>query len=181
MSEREKKLVTLFGTAGLILLILWGYSFYQKKSLALKQDRINAENNLREGKLYLASRDAILDEIDWLAQHQPEPQAIELVAANLQEFANSQAMSSGLTVKKQDPLPDRSIESTEQRTYKVAQVKFQVSGEERALYLWFDRMHSPNDFRVISEITLLPNKELDHLIDCTVTFDQWFVPLAPSL
>jgi hypothetical protein len=65
MSEREKKLVTLFGIAGLILLIFWGYSFYQNKSNALKQDRIKAENNLRDGKLYLASRDAILDEIDW--------------------------------------------------------------------------------------------------------------------
>jgi hypothetical protein len=180
MSEREKKLVTLFGIAGLILLIFWGYSFYQNKSNALKQDRIKAENNLRDGKLYLASRDAILDEIDWLAKNEPEPQAVELVAPKLQEFANSQAMSSGLTVKKQDPLDDRSIESTEQNRYKVAQVKFQVTGDERALYLWFDRMHSPNDFRVISEITLLPNRD-DSKIDATVTFDQWFVPLPPSV
>ena len=42
-------------------------------------------------------------------------------------------------------------------------------------------MHSPDDFRVISEIVMSPNREEDHLIDCVVTFDQWFVPLPPEL
>jgi hypothetical protein len=34
---------------------------------------------------------------------------------------------------------------------------------------------------VISEITMSPNREEMSKIDCTVTFDQWFVPLDPNL
>jgi hypothetical protein len=80
-----------------------------------------------------------------------------------------------------DILPDRSAETEVVRSYKVAQVKFTVTGEEKNLYAWFDRMHSPNDFRAISEITMSPNREDDSKIDCIVTFDQWFVPLTPNL
>lgn len=181
MSEREKKLLLLFGAAGVILLSLWGYKSYENKRVQIDIDRKAAETALMEGKMFLASRDSIMDEIEWLAEHEPEPQASELVPTKLQSLADSEATRAGMTVKKRDILPDRMIESEEVRRYKVAQVKFTVTGEERNLYAWFDRMHSPNDFRVISEITLTPNREDDSQIDCIVTFDQWFVPLTPTL
>lgn len=181
MTEREKKLITIFAVAAVILLSLWGYKSYDNKRLALKLDREKAEIELNEGKMYLASRDTILDEIEWLNEHEPEPQASEQVPTKLQQFASMEATRAGMTVKKMDILQDRTEETGVVRRYKVAQVKFQVTGEERSLYAWFDKMHSPNDFRCISEITMSPNREDDSKIDCTVTFDQWFVPLTPSL
>jgi hypothetical protein len=42
-------------------------------------------------------------------------------------------------------------------------------------------MHSPDDFRVISELAFVTNREDDSLIDCVVTFDQWYVPLPPEI
>lgn len=181
MSERERKLLTMFAAAGVILLSLWGYKSYQNKRIAINIDRETAKTELQEGKLYLSQRDTIQDEIDWLAEHEPEPQAGEQVPTKLQELAATELARAGLTVKKSDILPDRSAESEIETHYKVAQVKFQITGEESKLYSWFDKMHSPNDFRVISEITMSPNREKDSLIDCTVTFDQWFVPLDPNL
>jgi outer membrane protease len=180
MSERERKLLLLFGAAGVILLSLWGYKSFENKRVQIGIDRKAAETALREGQLFLASRDSIMDEIDWLAQHEPEPQASELVPTKLQALASSEATRASMTVKKMDILPDRLIESEQVRRYKFAQVKFSVSGEERNLYSWFDRMHSPSDFRVISEITMSPNREDDSKIDCIVTFDQWFVPLPTN-
>jgi outer membrane protease len=181
MSERERKLLLLFGAAGVILLSLWGYKSYENKRVQIGIDRKAAETALLEGQMFLASRDSIMDEIEWLAEHEPEPQASELVPTKLQSLASSEATNSGMTVKKMDILPDRMIESAEVRRYKVAQVKFTVTGEERNLYAWLDRMHSPNDFRVISEITLSPNRDDDSKIDCIVTFDQWFVPVTSNL
>lgn len=181
MSEREKKLLMLFGAAGVILLALWGYKTYENQKMKIATDRRDAENALHEGQMYLASRESLMDEIEWLAEHEPEPEAAEQVPTKLQQLASAEATRAGMTVKKMDILPDRSAESEVVRRYKVAQVKFTVTGEERNLYAWFDRMHSPNDFRAISEITMSPNREDDSKIDCIVTFDQWFVPLTPSL
>lgn len=181
MSERERKLLIMFAAAGVILLSLWGYKSYQLKRESIAIERAQAETELREGQMYLASRDTIQDEIDWLAANEPAPQASELVAPKLQEVGDAEALRAGMTVKKRDPIADRVDEIESSSRYKVAKVKFQVTGEEIKLYAWFDRMHSPNDFRVISEIIMSPNKEDDSKIDCTVTFDQWYVPLTPNL
>ena len=181
MSEREKKLLLLFVAAGVILLSLWGYKSYQNKRVQIDIDHKAAETALMEGNMFLASRDSIMDEIEWLAEHEPEPQASELVPTKLQSLASSEATRASMTVKKMDILDTPPAEETAANRYGVAQVKFTVTGEEKNLYAWFDRMHSPDDFRVISEIVMSPNKEEDSLIDCIVTFDQWFVPLPPEL
>lgn len=180
MSEREKKLLSLFGVAGVILLAFWGYKSYISKSLELKNNRATAENTLKEAQLFLASSEAVTDEIEWLAEHEPVPTASEEVPTKLQAFADSEATRAGMSVKKRDILPSASAIDGTSPYYKYAQVRYTVTGEERNLYSWFDRMNSPNDFRVISEITLTPNREDDSLIDCIVTFDQWYVPLPPG-
>jgi hypothetical protein len=181
MSKRESHLLILFGVTGLILLLLWGYQSYTGFRVRLQNDRVMAETELREAELYLKSSDSIRDEIEWLSQHEPQPQAGEQVPTKLQQLASAEASQAGMLVKKMEILPDRSAESEETTHYKVGQVKFTVTGEEKNLYAWFDRMHSPNDFRAISQLTLSPNREDDSKIDCQVVFDQWYVPLTPEM
>jgi len=181
MSKRESNLLILFGVTGAILLLLWGYQSYTSFRARLQSDRMLAETELREAELYLTSRESIVDEIEWLSQHEPEPQAGEQVAPKLQQLASAEASRAGMTVKKMEILADRSAESTESTHYNVGQVKFTVTGEEKNLYAWFDRMHSPNEFRAISQLTLSPNREDDSKIDCQVVFDQWYVPLKPEM
>jgi hypothetical protein len=181
MSKRESNLLILFAVTGAILLLLWGYQSYTSFRVRLQSDRMLAETELREAELYMASRQTILDEIDWLTQHEPQPQAGEQVPTKLQQLASAEATRAGMLVKKMEILADRTAESAEKTHYKVGQVKFTVTGEEKNLYLWFDRMHSPNDFRAISQLTLSPNREDDSKIDCQVVFDQWYVPLAPEM
>ena len=181
MSDREKKLITFFAAAAVILLSLWAYKSYDNKRVSLKLDREKAESELALSKNYLTQRDMIQDEINWLAENEPQPQASEEAGPKLQSLASAEAIRAGVSVLKQEILPDRSAESEEKRDYKVVQVKFQITGEERHMYAWFDRMHSPNDFRCISDITMKPNREKNSLIDCTVIFDQWYVPADPTL
>lgn len=181
MSKRESNLLLLFGATGLIFLLLWGYQSYAGFRVRLQNDRVAAENALREAELYLKSSESIQDEIDWLSQHEPAPQAGEQVPTKLQQLASAEATKAGMQVKKMEILPDRSAESEEATLYRVGQVKFTVTGDEKNLYAWFDRMHSPNDFRAISQLTLSPNREDDSKIDCQVVFDQWYVPLAPEM
>jgi len=171
----------MFAVAGVILLFLWGYKSYANKSLEINASRAAAEITLRDAELYLKSRDAVQDEIDWLAEHEPKPGAREQIPTKLQQLASSEATRASMTVKKMDILDTPPVDEAAANRYGVAQVKFTVTGDEKNLYAWFDRMHSPDDFRVISEIVMSPNREEDHLIDCVVTFDQWFVPLPPEL
>ena len=97
---------------------------------------------------------------------------------NLQAFAHIAFVT---PKAKQDILAATQKEGQENMHYRRAQVKFTVTGEEKKIYAWFDRMHSPDDFRVISELAFVTNREDDSLIDCVVTFDQWYVPLPPEI
>jgi hypothetical protein len=62
--------------------------------------------------------------------------------------------------------------------YHRARVEMEVSGSEKALYSWLDRLHSPVDFRAVTMIRLYPKRDDDTLVDCQVTVEQWFVPEA---
>lgn len=181
MSKRESYLLTLFALTAALLLGLWGYRSFTQYRETLKTDRQSAEIALKEAELYAASRETIRDEIDWLSAHEPEPQAGEQVATKLQQLASSEAMRANMKVKKMEILAERVDEAGAPRHYQVGQVKFSVSGEEKDLYSWFDRMHSPDDFRAISHLTMKPNREDDSKIDCEVIFDQWYVPLTPTM
>ncbi len=182
MSERERKLLMFFGTAGVILLCLWGYTTFNTKRNAVRAERLTAETTLKEAQLFEKSQAALADEIDWLTQHEPQPEAGEQVPGKLQQLCAAEATRAGMTVKQQKILPDKinSDEKTSQR-YMSAKVEFNVTGKEQQMYSWFDRMHSPNDFRVISTLRLTPNREDDTQIDCVVTIEQWYVPLSNEL
>jgi|GEM_PF-1833393 hypothetical protein len=181
MSERERKLLLFFGAAGVILLCFWGYKSYTGKRMEIEMKRQQAQQTLDQAKLFMKSRDAVADEIEWLAKHEPQPEAGEQVPSKLQALAAAEGTRAGLTMKKQDILAATQKEGQENMRYRRAQVKFTVTGDEKKIYAWFDRMHSPDDFRVISELAFVTNREDDSLIDCVVTFDQWYVPLPPEI
>jgi len=62
-----------------------------------------------------------------------------------------------------------------------AKVQIAVTGQEEALYRWFDRIKSPEELRVVTRVLMSPNREDDTLIDCTADFDQWFIPASPDV
>ncbi len=60
--------------------------------------------------------------------------------------------------------------------YNRAQVRIDLSGQEQALYRWFDAINDPASFRTAYQIRLSPNGKEDTLIDCSATLAQWFPP-----
>lgn len=177
MSEREKKLLTLFAIAGVIIFGFWGFKTFTSYKQELQGKLATAKANLESAEMFAASRESIADEITWLAQHEPEPRVTELAGSALEKLADSEATRSGMVIKSRKILT--TIEAGTENgpaIYSIAQAQFQVTGTEQKLYDWFDRMHNPDEFRIISDINMLPNKEDDTLIDCTVTYDLWFLP-----
>jgi len=177
MSPREKKLLIFFASAGFIVLNFLGFGFFQTKRLEVMRARDQARQQLDTAEMYRASREQVQPQMEWLASHEPEPAANQDVQTKLQQLAEREAQSAGLTIKSQKPLP---TDSTEGLHYHRAKIELAVSGTEDALYLWLDKLNTPDQLRAATFIRLSPNQQDDTKIDCRATVEQWFVPLPPS-
>ena len=177
MSPREKKLLLFFATAGFVVLNFLAVGFFKTKRLEVDRQRDQASQKLETAKIFSASREQVLDQMEWLAKHEPPPAANQDVQTKLQQLCETEAKTSGLTIKSQKPLPS---EAAPGLYFHRAKVQFTVTGAEGALYQWFSRLNNPEQLRVASKILISPNKQDDTKIDCTATVEQWFVPLPPA-
>jgi len=174
MSSREKKLLIFFAVAGFIiinLLVVNRFFAYQAK---VKGEIQIAEGELQRAEMFVASKDQVIDEMDWLASHEPEPAEDQVVQTNLQSLAESQARNGGLTIKTggQKLLPTDKTGPN----YHRAKVEFSVTGTEQALYAWIGKLQVANEFRAVTFLRLQPNREDDTKIDATLIIEQWFIP-----
>lgn len=177
MSDREKKLLIFFASAGFLVINFLVFGFFKSKSAEFQRARDQARVKLDTAEVFQASREQVLEEMDWLAEHEPEPAANQDVQTKLQELCEKQAKSAGLTIKSQKPMPS---ETTEGLNFHRARIQVTVNGTEQALYNWFNALNIPTELRIASNIRISPNKEDDTKIDCVAVIEQWFVPLPPS-
>ncbi|MEN9975670.1 MAG: hypothetical protein RLZZ282_1676 [Verrucomicrobiota bacterium] len=177
MSPREKKLLLFFAAAGFLILNIIGLGLFKAKRLEVSRQRDLARQKLETAEMFSASRDQVTDQMEWLAAHEPQPAANQDVQTQLQQLCETEAKAIGLTAKAQKPLP---TDASEGRYFHRAKIQIVVNGTEEALYRWFDRLNSPEQLRIASSIRLSPNVQDDTKIDCTVTVEQWFVPLPPT-
>lgn len=172
MSDREKKLLSLLLFAGFVILNFFLFTVYSQAKLRYTTDLEAAQSDLQQAINFSESSEEFAGEMEWLAANEPEPSVRQDVQNKLQQFAESQARNLGLTVKSQELLPTDDSGTH----YHRAQVKISISGQENALYQWFDMINDPAAFRTAYQIVMKPNSQDDTLIDCTATLSQWFPP-----
>ncbi len=172
MSDREKKLLALLLIAGFLIVNFFLYSLFVEKKSLYANDLETAKSQLQQAITFRESSSEFAEQMVWLAEKEPEPATYQETQNALQLFAESQAKNLGLTVKNQEPLP-----TDESGTYyHRAQVKINLTGQEAALYQWFDAINDPDVFRTTYQIRMSPNTQDDTLIDCSATLSQWFPP-----
>ncbi|NJM38003.1 MAG: hypothetical protein HC845_09200 [Akkermansiaceae bacterium] len=172
MSPREKKLLIFFGLAGFLVLNFLGVNWALAKQRVVKNQKVEAKTKLEVAENFRNSSAEITDQMEWLAQNEPQPASNQDVQTKLQQLADREARQAGLTIKSQKPLPTE----TTGTHYHRASFQFVLNGMEDALYRWFDKVNIPEQFRVASQINMKPNAQDDTKIDCTVTISQWFIP-----
>lgn len=177
MSPREKNILIIFSVAGFLVLNLLGFNWFTDYRAKIERDRKKAQSELNIAKQFLASREQVLGEMDWLVDHEPKAAAIQDVQTNLQQLAEREARSRGLTIKAQKLLPG----DVSGVYYHRAKVEFSVSGPDQALIGWIDRLQVPTEFRAVTALVMLPNKEDDTKLDAKLTIEQWFVPQPNDL
>jgi hypothetical protein len=171
MSDREKKLVVLFSLAIFVLVNFFAISWYRGYRASVTKALGKAKQSVVDAGIMDQDRETNQGEMDWLADHYPEPKAGQTVQTELEQFASNQATANTLTIKRRKILP-----SDESGEFDRAKVEFNVSGSEAALYRWLDRLQMPDQFRAITFMRLSPDAKDDTLIDCTVTVEQWYLP-----
>lgn len=174
MSDREKKLVFLFGFAAFVLLNVFGIKWFMDKKAALAADLAIAEEKVLLSETFSGKYDTVLTEMEWIGDHVPKPKAGQIVTSELQAYVENQAKTHQLEIKRQGIKPTDETGAHFHR----AKVEFNVTGKEDSLYRWLDRLQMPDQFRAITFLRLSPDTKDDTLIDCTVEAEQWFVPLT---
>jgi hypothetical protein len=177
MSPREKNLLIFFAAAGFLVINFLLFGFFKTQRNKVNQQRNLAIQKLETAELFRENSAQVEDEMNWLAEHEPEPAEDQDVQTKLQQLCEGEAKNAGLSIKSQKPLP---TEATEGLHFHRAKFQFTVNGAEDALYKWFYALNTPDQFRTATNIKLSPNKEDDTKIDCVATIEQWFVPLVAS-
>jgi hypothetical protein len=173
MSPREKKLLIFFALAGFAILNFLAFNFAKSKRAEVNAQRAEAEQKLATAEMFRTNSEQVSKEMEWLAEHDPEPMANQDVQTSLQQAVEREAKAAGLTIKPgQKPLPT----DTTGVHYHRAKIQITVTGAEDGLYRWFDKLNLPTQFRIASQIRLTPNAQDDTKIDCTATVEQWFIP-----
>lgn len=178
MSAREKRLLLLFGMAGFLVIHFLAFRWYQTRKQEAAVRLQDARQQMETARMVSASRDQVEGEMEWLAENEPEPAANQDVQTALEKLCDNEARSAGLQVKNKRPMPS---DTTEGKHYHRAKFQFSVTGTEKSLYQWLDKVNVPADFRIATQIRLAPNKEDDTQIDCTAVVEQWFIPVPPSV
>lgn len=173
MSDREKKLVLLFGLAAFVLLNVFGISWFKGYQTKLAKKLSEAESNVQVAEAYDASYANVETEMKWLEDRLPAPKAGQLVQTQLEKFASDEASKAQLTIKRRKILPSDETPGAE---FHRAKVEFNVTGRELGLYAWLDKLQVPNEFRAITHLKLSPDSKDDTMIECTVTAEQWYLP-----
>lgn len=173
MSPRERNLLLFFAAAGFLVLNLLGFGFMKSKRADLDRKLATAQQNLANAESFQANAEEVADQMQWLTEHEPAPLANQDALTELQQFCESEAANSGLTIKIQKPLD---ADQTEGHHYHRAKMQLNVIGREEALYRWLDQINDPAKLRSATQLLLKPDSKDDTLIDCTATVDQWFVP-----
>lgn len=174
MSDREKKLVILFGLAGFVLINFFGISWFQGQKHKVERDLAKAKNEVVTAEAAAGSFDTVYEEMKWLNEKTPSPKAGQLVGTELETYASNQATTNSLTVVKRDLKPNDETG----KYFHRAKVQYKVSGREDSLYRWLDRLQMPDQFKAVTYLRLAPDPKDDTQIEATVDVEQWFVPLV---
>ena len=173
MSSREQKLLIFFAVAGFLVINFLLIGFLNKQKKKATDGLVDAKNKLQLAERISDERDQVADEMDWLAENEPEPAAEQDIQTKLNQLGMREATNNGLTIKSQKPLP---AVIKEGQHFQRALFQFTLSGSEDSLYKWFNAINMPDQLRVASIIRLSPNTQDDTKIDCVATVAQAFVP-----
>ncbi len=177
MSDRERNLLILLVTMAFVAVNFLGYKlWYAPKMAALLSTKNSAETKAEANEgmgnvLGIRQKD-----LDWLERFEPKPSSLGKMKTRIQQLAESEAVRASLTVEGRPKFGSDIVDPN--LNYHRARYQITVNGPEASIYRWMDRLHNPNEFRVITYLRIKPQRDDATRADCEIYLDQWFVPEA---
>lgn len=173
MKTREKRL--LFALLGILLiggLVIGSDYFFDERERLL-----NEQGQLRNEWIVI---ETLFEEKDlwemrstWLEEKQPRFTSSEAADQAIYQESLAQGVS-GVTTSKQNLLPAVSTPN-----YVQAGVSLSASGTLGDVFRWLYDLNQPEDFRVVRNLKVVPDKESPEHIIATFELLRWYAP-APS-
>lgn len=170
MKASEKRL--LFALLAMLFLgaVVIGSDFYFDKRDTLIAERSTLDTEWVEIEALFEEKEIWEMRAEWLEQHQPKFTSSEQIEQEVYKMALAEEVA-GVTTSKQTLLP-----TTTTPDYVQAGVSLSASGDLASVFRWIHSLNRPEDFRVIRNIKVQPDKEKAENIVANFELLRWYAP-----
>ncbi|GAA5496873.1 hypothetical protein Rhal01_03061 [Rubritalea halochordaticola] len=175
LSDRERKM----GVAVIAIIVVFGHVFGSKKLVdAFNAKKAELAKLEQEARVLVEGGDTegILEDKQWLAEHEPEPQTYEDVQTELQKFLETSCTQSGLTPFGVELKKDIDAELGLFGNYRRVRIQISAKGDQQQIVQWLVKIHQPENFRALTYLKLEADKKEEGVVVCHIIADQWLVP-----
>lgn len=171
MTPREKKLLSILGTALLVILSFIAYShFYLPEREKAERQRRSAEKKLMDAQQVLSLRDELEPEIKWLKRSGTAPVSPQDAQSKLQTLLRKQANSRNLDIRDSRIIPFQTG-----HYFDRVGVLFKVTGSERDVFSWLASIHLPNQRQVVTKMEIEPQNNDLTRVEVEVEVEKWII------
>jgi hypothetical protein len=168
MTNRERRLTTLFGLAIFILINLMLLVFLRNQRTLLQQRQARVHSQEQQAEGLLADEKFWDSRAKWLEENKPIYALSGEATADLAEMLRSTASEHGLDAK--PPILD---EPKSLGTHEEATAIINVTGELRAVIGWLAQIQQPGKFISVVSMKLEPTKDAGKVV-CDLRVAKWF-------
>lgn len=170
MKASEKRL--LFALLGMLFLgaAVIGSDYYFDRRDLLLADKSELENDWVVIETLFEEKEVWEVRSAWLAQNQPPFTTAEEVEQSIYQEALAKD-ADGVATSKQTLLPTLTTPD-----YVQAGVALTAAGDLKDVFRWLYELNRPEDFRVIRNLKVVPDKEAPEQILATFELLRWYAP-----
>ena len=170
MKPSEKRLLLIL--LGMLVLgaVVIGSDYYINQRDLLLSKRTDLETEWVEIEALFEEKEIWEMRAGWLEKNQPKFTSNEQIEQAIFQEAMAEK-AEGVTTSKQTPLPTVSTPD-----YVQASVALSASGDLKSVFRWLYDLNRPEQFRVIRNLKVQPDKETPENIIATFELLRWYAP-----
>ncbi|WP_156817087.1 hypothetical protein [Rubritalea marina] len=174
-TQREKRLMVAVGVLVAILAHVWVAQAIMQSYAKKKSTISSLESRIGQYKNSDNVKKVIADEMQWVADHEPEPIDFEQQQSQLLEFLSNSAADQSIVPTKPELSPQKDLGGKFQR----CKIQLEAEAGESQLYRWLVKVHKPSEFRAVTSIKLKadPKDRASGLLTCTLGTEQWLIDI----
>ena len=174
MTPRERNLLIIMVVIAFTAVNFLAYRvWYQPRMEKLENATATAQREIKINETEMASMESVQTDKDWLTRFEPKPMTTGKAQTRIQQLADNEAARRDLT-RKDNTFGAEVVDPI--LNYHRVRYEMKVNGPEEKIYGWIDKIHNPNEFRIVSFVRLSPQRDDATRADCEIYIDQWFVP-----